>query len=384
MAPRQQGDIDTLRWEIPAPSGEFSVIGVDGYRITVRRHGMPGGLRLVLIHGGEHAIDAYYPFRSHFLDRFDCFVFDVRNHGRNPVLGDLANHGVPFFVDDSKRIMRAIKRRFGPRAVIGLFHSLTSVVALHQAARDRSFAALVLFDPPIQPPAGSRADMRAVGRRMAAVARKRRSRFDSTDSFVDSLRRNRASSRMCAATLEPFARTTLRPVADGAGSAVELRCPPEYAARFYKRAFAWTMNADFGEVPCPVKVIGSDPTVPHSFLPSTRLDQILHVECDFVPETTRSLQLEQPEKRAGRAMSCHAVSASQPTSKSTRAIACTTSNLSGSKRTTHSKLSRGRSRRRAGVLGPTPDSPRSPRITVLRTLRAPPPLRWVPFDAGPR
>ena len=287
-----------VRWEIPAPSSEFSVIGVDGYRINVRRHGTPGGLRLVLSHGGGLAIDAYYPFWSHFLDRCDCFVFDVRNHGRNPVLGDLANHDVPFFVDDGKRIMRAIERRFGPKPVVGLFHSLTSVVALHQVARDRSFAALVLFDPPIQPPAGSRADMRAVGRRMAAVARKRKSRFDSTDSFVDSLRRSRAFSRMCAATLELVARTTLQPVADGTGSAVELLCPPEYEARFFERAFAWTMTADFGEVPCPVKVIGSDPTVPNSFLPSTRLNQILDVEYDFVPESTHFLQLEQPEKCA--------------------------------------------------------------------------------------
>ena len=35
--------MDLVMWEIPAPSCEFRVIAVDGYRIVVRRHGTPGG-----------------------------------------------------------------------------------------------------------------------------------------------------------------------------------------------------------------------------------------------------------------------------------------------------------------------------------------------------
>ncbi len=46
---------------------------------------------------------------------------------------------------------------------------------------------------------------------------------------------------------------------------------------------------------CPVKVIGSDPTVVNSFLPSMEMPDLMLLDYDFVPETTHLMQLEEPE-----------------------------------------------------------------------------------------
>ena len=45
-----------------------------------------------------------------------------------------------------------------------------------------------------------------------------------------------------------------------------------------------------------MKVIGSDPVAPHSFLPTVAMDEIVALNYDFIPETTHFLQLEQPEQ----------------------------------------------------------------------------------------
>ena len=56
----------------------------------------------------------------------------------------------------------------------------------------------------------------------------------------------------------------------------------------------WAKAADLSRVSCPVKIVGSDPVVPFSFLPTVDLREILAIDYDFVPDTTHLLQLEQP------------------------------------------------------------------------------------------
>ena len=93
-----------------------------------------------------------------------------------------------------------------------------------------------------------------------------------------------------------MAKTTLRKADDEQG--YELRCPRDYEAQIvdYIRSFSALM--DFETLPCPTKVIGSDPTLPYTFLPTIDLGDILTVDYDFVPETTHFLQLEKPEECA--------------------------------------------------------------------------------------
>ena len=45
----------------------------------------------------------------------------------------------------------------------------------------------------------------------------------------------------------------------------------------------------------PIKVIGGDPTMLLSFLPSMDLSGLTGLDYDFVPETTHFLQLENPQ-----------------------------------------------------------------------------------------
>ena len=53
---------------------------------------------------------------------------------------------------------------------------------------------------------------------------------------------------------------------------------------------------DFSTMKCPTKVIGADPTLPYSYLPTLDLTDIMTVDYDFLPEATHFLQLEEPEQ----------------------------------------------------------------------------------------
>ena len=54
------------------------------------------------------------------------------------------------------------------------------------------------------------------------------------------------------------------------------------------------MLVDFAALQCPTKVIGADPTLPYSYLPTLDLSDMLTVDYDFLPDATHFLQLEQP------------------------------------------------------------------------------------------
>ena len=101
-------------WEIPEPISVCEVQLHDGSVTSVRRHGNPSGLRLVLSHGNGLAIDLYYPFWSLLLDDFDVMVFDIRNHGWNTV-GVRQNHNIPILMHDHDLILEAVFGRYGKR-----------------------------------------------------------------------------------------------------------------------------------------------------------------------------------------------------------------------------------------------------------------------------
>lgn len=289
-----------VRWKIPEPLDAGEVCAADGAAIVVRRYGNPLGPRIVMTHGNGFAIDAYYPFWSRFTNRFEIFVYDIRNHGWNPV-GNRRAHHVPNLIGDGECVARAIDRRFGKKATIGLFHSLSTLTALHQAIESSGFSALVLFDPPLCPSGGFPRDMEDVGNRLGMLSRRRQSRFESPEDYAERLSCRSAFERVHRGTLDLFARTTLRRAADGVG--YELRCPREYEAQIYDYVFCWSMTVDLDRVPCPIKAIGADPTVKNSYVPSLDLSDLDLVDYDFVPETTHLLLLEAPDVCAGLVLS---------------------------------------------------------------------------------
>ena len=281
------------RWEVPEPAATLDVRTADGAVITLRRHGNPGGPRLILSHGNALAIDLYYPFWSLLTAEFDVVVHDLRNHGWNSV-GALRDHTVPTFARDHDAILEAVGAHFGRRPTVGVFHSASGLASLLSPARGSEYAALVLFDPPLCKPGRSHAEFEAAAERLGAIARRRAPRFATRQDFADLVQFLPPFRKVVPGVADLLARTTLRPAADG--ESYELRCPREYEAQIVEHANVFAVLVDFDEIACPVKVIGADPTLPYSYLPTLDLSDMLSVDYDFVPDTTHLLQVEMPEK----------------------------------------------------------------------------------------
>ena len=273
---------------IPSPSATMTLTMHDGEVIVVRRHGTPDGPRILLSHGNGLAADLYHPLWSGLTDRFDLFIYDIRNHGWNPV-GDRLHHNIPNFVRDSRLIVESIGTRFGPEPLIGVFHSLSAVVSLLHQEEVGGFAALVLFDPPVSHLAHPESYLWKLGDSVAEGARNRQAHFDSRAEFADNIRRSKAFQLVLPEVPDLIARTTLRSTPTG----FELCCPPGYEAQIYEYLFAWRPETyDVGN--CPVQVIGSDPTTPFSFMPASDLGTMIQINYDFIPDSSHFLPLEYP------------------------------------------------------------------------------------------
>ncbi|MCY3769238.1 MAG: alpha/beta hydrolase [Gammaproteobacteria bacterium] len=280
-------------WEIPEPVAIHEVRMDDGTVIVLRRHGNAAGPRLVLCHGNGLAIDLYYPFWSLLTEEFDLIIHDLRNHGWNAV-GSPNVHNLPTFVQDHDRILEAIDRRFGEKPKIGVFHSISALTSLLSPTHGREFSARILFDPPVCKPDEYPEEFDVATRRCAEMTQRRTEWFESIAECADFLRYIPAFSRVVHGTLELYASSTLRECENGPG--YELRCPRDYEAQVIHHARAFAVMVDFERFCCPTKVIGADPILPYSFLPTFDLGDILHVDYDFLPEATHLLQLEQPEE----------------------------------------------------------------------------------------
>ena len=87
-----------MTFKIPTPLQTLDVTMDDGAVVRVRQHSR-GTLRLLLSHGNGFAIDAYFPFWGPLLKQFEIVVFDIRNHGQNP-LHRLESHDQAHLVQD--------------------------------------------------------------------------------------------------------------------------------------------------------------------------------------------------------------------------------------------------------------------------------------------
>ncbi len=293
-------------WELPAPLATVEARMDDGALIIIRRHGNPQGPRIVLSHGNGFSADLYYPFWSLLTDRFDVVIHDIRCHGWNPV-SDLRAHNFWTFVNDNMTVYQAIDRHFGEKPKVGVYHSMSALIAILQGQQDSvftafkgngdsAFSALVLFDPPLKLPWGTYEDLVNMEYKMSSSTLKRQSRFKTREEFAGQLRGKPAFARMQPGVPDLFARTVLRPAADGAG--YELCCPVEHEARAWEFFSTWVEYSEIENLACPLKVIGGDPTERYSFIPGTNLSNIIHADYDFIPETSHLLMLEKPQECA--------------------------------------------------------------------------------------
>ena len=282
-------------WQIPAPNSTVDVRVDYDTVIHLRRHGNPEGPRLLLGHGNGLAIDLYYPYWSLLADECDLIIHDLRNHGWNGV-SSLDKHNVPTLVEDHERVLQAISLNYGERPITGIFHSISAMITLMSPAKGSGFAGLVLFDPPLCKPGRSYEDFDAAAMRAAAAARRRTENFHSLEQLIEVLSIVPMYKRVVPGAFELVARTTLRPRDNGAG--YELRCPREYEAQIVDYASVFAVGINFDAFRCPIKVVGADPTLPFSFLPTLDLSDVLSVDYDFLPDATHFLQLEQPQECA--------------------------------------------------------------------------------------
>ncbi|MCY3876701.1 MAG: alpha/beta hydrolase [Rhodobacteraceae bacterium] len=276
-------------WKIPDPVSMCEVTLDDDSITTVRRHGNPSGLRLVLSHANGLAADLYYPFWSLLAEDFDLMVYDLRNHGWNRV-GARQNHNIPVLMHDHDVILEAIARRYGDEPTVGVFHSVSALISLLSFSRHLS--ALILFDPPLRKLTANELEFDAATERLAAQARRRGYRFRTEEEFADLLAYMPGFTRVLAGVRELMASSTLRRSPDGQG--FELRCPREYEAQLMEYVRSFSPLLDLEWLPCPTKVIGADPTLSGIYLPAFEMSKVLTLNYDFLPESTHLLQLEQP------------------------------------------------------------------------------------------
>ncbi len=282
-------------WEIPKPLSVQNVAMADGTVITLRHHGNPNGPRLVVSHGNGLAIDLYYPFWSQFTEDCEVIIYDLRNHGWNSV-GSQEHHHLPSFVNDMDCISVAIDDHFGKKPKSGIFHSVSALSSLLSPNHGSEFEARVLFDPPVCKPNEYPESFDIATRRFRDNTLQRSNQYSSIEEYVDFLQYVPALGRTKTGVLDLFARTTLRKSLTD--DSYELRCPPVYEAQVINFARAFAVWVDLNQLGCPTKVIGADPTLPYSFLPTFDLSDIASLDYDFLPDATHLLQLEMPEQCA--------------------------------------------------------------------------------------
>lgn len=237
-----------------------------GARIAIRRHARPGAPRLLLSHGNGFAIDGYRKFWELLLPDFELCLFDLRNHGQNP-LSPIESHTVADMAQDHIAIRRAVADAFGPRPTIGLFHSISSIAAIRAAQEHgATWDALVLFDPPLIAPHGNplREMNEKLDSTLAGFARSRPHHFASADELAGQFRQRLGRTWVEGAEFDMAAATT-RPAQDGG---VELSCPGEYEARIYSENTAFESFSAMSALKQPTFLVCADPDAPRAMAPA--------------------------------------------------------------------------------------------------------------------
>jgi pimeloyl-ACP methyl ester carboxylesterase len=221
--------------------------------VTVAVHDLGGqGPPLLLAHATGFHAQVLAPMAAHLADRFHCWAFDQRAHGRStaPADGDFHWRGL---ADDALATVAAL----GLDRPFGFGHSSGgAALLLAEAGRPGTFRGLFCYEPvvlPFDPPLGRDAGMgpEGQGNPLAAGALRRRDRFAS-----------RAEARANYAGKPPFAAFAPEVVdayvehglADQPDGTVALRCRPEHEAEMYRMGSA---HDAFGRLPgiaCPVTI----------------------------------------------------------------------------------------------------------------------------------
>ncbi len=246
-------------------------------------------------HGNGLAIDGYFPFWGPLRDRYEIVVFDFRNHGHNPLHREDA-HQWESFVSDLETVLQTIEREFGRRRSAGIFHSLSAVTAaIHSLRYGKRFDAMVLFEPPIFPPAGHRlrGGQSEDKNSLAVRARRRTERYADPSMLAAQFRKY--NPRWQPEAYELMARATLRH--DSRAGDYVLACPRELEANVFSTVADPELWSKLGALPCPLKLVCGDPDLPEVGPPALigrELAREHHLPYEAIDGTTHFLQIEKP------------------------------------------------------------------------------------------
>tara|TARA_R110002126_G_scaffold4815_9_gene24929 strand:+ start:1420 stop:2340 length:921 start_codon:yes stop_codon:yes gene_type:complete len=289
------------RLTVPPPHSIFDVCMDDGAIVRLRRHGNLSGPRIILSHGNGLAINGYFPYWALLMDDFEVVVFDFRNCGENPVHDGV--HGYDRFIADLDHIFDAIDAEYGKKPQIGAFHSMSSRTNLKYALDgNRRLDGLVVFDPPMVPPAGHplHERMAAEERVLWRWAQTRPDGFADPSEQADLFMKSRMLSAWVDGAYDLMARSILR--RDAATGKWMLTCSGEREAEIYRQNAALTFWPEAGEFPMPILAIASDPD---SKIPSAPgfACRALRDECGWpyecVSGTGHFMQIQKPAVCAG-------------------------------------------------------------------------------------
>jgi pimeloyl-ACP methyl ester carboxylesterase len=281
---------------VPPARHSFEVATSDGAIIRVRQHGKTDGPRLVLSHGNGLAIDGYFPFWGPLREHYEVVLFDMRNHGRNP-LHTIEGHKWENFPGDLETIFQAINHELGAKPAAGVFHSLSAVVAAYHALEHSGrFKALALFDPPIMPredhPLLLQFQLKDKGGLAERAARRPPSYKDPLDLARQFERRLKG---WVPEAYELMARATLRH--DRASGEWVLACPREFEAHVFSSGGSSDLWDRLAHCPVPFKLICGDATREDAGVPTLigrALAEDKGVPYVAIPGTTHFLQIEKP------------------------------------------------------------------------------------------
>lgn len=277
------------------------VICHDGAIIRASIMEKPGAPRLLLSHGNGFAVGGYRKFWELLAPYFELVLFDLRNHGANP-LHRLEDHTLANMARDLLTVREAIAAACGPRFTAGVFHSVSSIAAIQGSQNlAAKWDALVLVDPPLIAPPGNplREQNLKLDEFLSSLALKRPQTCASTAELARQLRARAGRNWVSGADLD-MAEATTRPTEDGGR---ELSCPGPFEAQIYAHNAAYDSYAALAQISRPVMILGADPAMERALTPAfsgpeaARLYDIPHI---VTPGTGHLLQIEAPEFAAAQ------------------------------------------------------------------------------------
>jgi pimeloyl-ACP methyl ester carboxylesterase len=273
----------------------------DGITLRALVSGLVNGPRLILSHGNGLAIGGYENYWALLKSDFQLVLLDMRSHGKSDV-SHLQAHTWAQFEQDLEVCLRGVEAALGPSPSVGVFHSLSAVVALgHLKKYQPRWMGLLLFDPPLMPPVESPYRNAHVEEmlNLADRVRRRQSCFETPDELAGIFRRSRALAKWTDKACSDMARAILRESDDGKSWC--LVCPPAHEAQIFESNADESLWTLFDGLEMPLRLVCADPDVPGvqpSAYSTRELAQSFNLAHEAVPDSTHFLQLEYPAECA--------------------------------------------------------------------------------------